>query len=212
VSRVKTAGSVRERLLQTAGDLFYREGIHTVGIDRILAEAGVAKASLYSTFRSKDELVRAYLEERASWLRGRIEQRVAAASDPQARILAIFDDLSDRVMEARFYNGCPFIRACAEGAPDSGPAREVASSYRAWQRELFARLAKEAGMPRPSETSRQLSLIYDGATVTASMNREPGVGAAARKLVERLLAESVSPAPERNKKAAARRGPLPKPG
>lgn len=193
VTKAKPVGSVRERLLQTADELFYREGIHSVGIDRILAEAGVAKASLYTTFRSKDELVRAYLEERARWLRERIEQRVEAATTPHERILTVFADDTDRAAGARFYNGCPFVRACAEGPTDAGPAREVASAYRSWQRALFARLAKEAGLPNPAEMSRQLSIIYDGAIVTASMNREPAALASARRLVERLLAEGAAP-------------------
>jgi AcrR family transcriptional regulator len=193
VTKAKAVGSVRERLLQTADDLFYREGIHAVGIDRILAQAGVAKASLYTTFRSKDELVRAYLEERARYLRERIEKRVGEAASPREGILAIFEGLADRTQGARFAHGCPFVRACAEGSAESSPAREVASSYRTWQRELFARLARDAGLPNPAETSRQLAIIYDGAIVTAAMNREPAAASAARKLVELLLAESAVP-------------------
>src|SRR3954469_17749923 len=82
---------VRERLLASADELFYREGINNVGIDRILEHAGVAKASLYTTFGSKDELVRAYLEQRNEKRRARIERHLAGKRSPREKLLAIFD-------------------------------------------------------------------------------------------------------------------------
>src|ERR1700759_1924922 len=87
--------SARERLLAAANELFYDEGIHTVGIDRVIARAGVAKASLYATFGSKDELVRAYLEARADARRRRITERLAPIAAPRDRILAVFDLLAE---------------------------------------------------------------------------------------------------------------------
>src|SRR5215813_69981 len=97
--------SARERLLAAASELFYEEGVHTVGIDRIIEHAGVAKASLYSTFGSKDELVRAYLESRAERRKQRISERVAAHERPRDRVLAIFDYLIDAVAAPTF-RGC----------------------------------------------------------------------------------------------------------
>src|SRR6478752_9418731 len=85
----------RERLLAAADELFYEQGIHTVGIDRVIESAGVAKASLYSTFGSKDELVRAYLSERMQARQQRIERSIAAHTDPRAQLIAIFDGLSE---------------------------------------------------------------------------------------------------------------------
>src|SRR4051812_15146435 len=89
-------GSPRDRLLAAADELFYEEGVHTVGIDRVIERAGVAKASLYSTFGSKEELVRAYLAARAQDRRARITQRIAQHDQPRDRILAIFDVLGER--------------------------------------------------------------------------------------------------------------------
>src|SRR5215469_4622907 len=83
--------SARERILAVANDLFYREGVHTVGIDRIIEEAGVAKASLYNSFRNKDDLVRAYLEGRRHRVMSRVQAAVDAQSDPRRRLLAVFD-------------------------------------------------------------------------------------------------------------------------
>src|SRR5580700_2241346 len=92
--------SARERLLSAADELFYEEGVHTVGIDRVIERAGVAKASLYSTFGSKDELVRAYLEGRQARRQERITEALATRYDtPQERILGVFDVLGEVVAE-----------------------------------------------------------------------------------------------------------------
>jgi AcrR family transcriptional regulator len=188
MSATKTPGSVRERLLKAADDLFYPDGVHTVGIDRILEHAGVAKASLYSTFKSKDELVKAYLDRTAEWLAHRIEARIATASTPKDRILAVFDEFADRVAEDVYY-GCPFVRACAEMPRKPTPARVAAAAQRAWLRDCFTRLSTELGASDASGLSRQLALIYDGATVSVSMDHDPGAAISARKIAERLLSE-----------------------
>src|SRR5882757_10784358 len=95
MSSKKFEGSARERLLAAATELFYAEGIHTVGIERVLERAGVAKASLYSTFGSKDELVRAYLLTRAERRQARINARIARHEGPREKILAIFDLITE---------------------------------------------------------------------------------------------------------------------
>src|SRR6186713_216247 len=82
----------RERLLAAADELFYAEGVHSVGIDRVIEHAGVAKASLYNTFGSKDELIRAYLAARHEARKERIQQRLAGMATPKEKILAVFDD------------------------------------------------------------------------------------------------------------------------
>src|SRR6516225_2910212 len=105
----------RDRLLAAADELFYKEGIHTVGIDRVLEKAGVAKASLYSTFGSKEELVHAYLQLRAERRQRRISERLARLDDPRERVLAVFDVLGDAAAEPG-YRGCAFVNASAEGA------------------------------------------------------------------------------------------------
>src|SRR5689334_24384056 len=96
---VKEAGAVRpsarERLLAAANELFYAHGVHTVGIDRIIEHAGVAKASLYSTFGSKEELVRAYLDARGLRRRDRILERIGRQGDPRRKILSVFELLGE---------------------------------------------------------------------------------------------------------------------
>src|ERR1700759_788692 len=122
--------SARERLLAAANELFYDEGVHTVGIDRVIERAGVAKASLYNTFGSKDELIRAYLELRQDARREAIAKQLAKADSPRARLLAVFDAL-DEIVRRRGFHGCAFMNATAE-APAGSAAEQVATAYREW--------------------------------------------------------------------------------
>jgi AcrR family transcriptional regulator len=178
--------TVRERLLAAADELFYAEGIHTVGIDRVLEHAGVAKASLYGTFGSKDELVRAYLEERGRKRNKRIVDRIAQHDDPRDRILAVFDVLGDTASQGSF-RGCAFVNACAERDRGSSPAKDVSARQREWLRELFAQLAADVGVPDPKETARELGLLYDGATIVAAMDGDVTAPQRGRALAAQLL-------------------------
>jgi AcrR family transcriptional regulator len=186
VTIAKAELSVRERLLAAANELFYAEGIHTVGIDRVLERAGVAKASLYGTFGSKDELVRAYLQERGRNRRERIVGRIARAGGPRDSILGIFELLDETARRASF-RGCPFVNACAEGAAGPSTAREVSAEQRRWLRDLFANLAADLGVADPDETGRQLALLYDGAIIVAAMDGDAEAPLRARALAEHLL-------------------------
>jgi AcrR family transcriptional regulator len=117
--------SARDRLLDVAGELFYREGIRAVGIDTIIARAGVAKASLYNHFKSKDELIAAWLERKdaefSAWFVAAVERR---ASEPRERLLAVFDALHEWFRTSDF-RGCAFLNSCAELPDPSHPARSV---------------------------------------------------------------------------------------
>ena len=105
--------SARERLLAASDELFYRDGVHSTGIDAVIAKAGVAKGSLYYIFGGKDELVAAYLRGRLRAWQQRIEERQAGVDDPDEKILAIFDAIADYVSLPGF-RGCPFVNAAAE--------------------------------------------------------------------------------------------------
>src|SRR5689334_24676153 len=110
--------SARERLLAAAEELFYGEGINTVGIDRIIERAGVAKASLYDCFGSKEELIRSYLHSRHEARQQRITEGLKRFRTPRAKLLGIFD-IQGEAFRARSFRGCPFVRASAEVRPDS---------------------------------------------------------------------------------------------
>jgi AcrR family transcriptional regulator len=182
--------SARDRLLDAANELFYGEGTQTVGIDRIIERAGVAKASLYNTFGSKEELVRAYLESRHAGTTQRLNAAVDAHTDPVERLLAVFDAQGMMFAQAGF-NGCAFISASAE-APSGGLIERAADDYRDDIRELFTRLAREAGAPDPVALAHQLHLIYDGAGISARMDRDPSAAIAARAAAAALLDTELS--------------------
>jgi len=183
----KTEKPVRERLLDAANELFYAEGIHTVGIDRVIEKAGVAKASLYGTFGNKEGLVRAYLELRQERRQARITERVSKHERPRDKILAVFDYLRERAAEPDF-RGCPFVNAATEGPRNEECAqRTVTLSTRAWVRDLFTQLSKELGAKDPKAFGYQLQVLYDGAMTAASMEGDLTVIDEARDMVETLL-------------------------
>ncbi|HEY5201173.1 MAG TPA: TetR/AcrR family transcriptional regulator [Acidothermaceae bacterium] len=177
--------SARDRLLTAADELFYDEGVHTVGIDRIIERAGVAKASLYNTFGSKDELIRAYLEGRYRARQERVTGFIARYDTPRERLLGVFDALGSVAAEPGF-RGCAFMNASAESLP-GGPVEEVSDESRAWTRRLFTELAAAAGVADPAGLAEQFVLLYDGATVGARMDRTAATGVAARAIAETLL-------------------------
>ena len=177
--------SPRERLLAAANELFYAEGIHTVGIDRVIEKAGVAKASLYATFGSKDELVRAYLEARAEARQKRIFDRIAPLASARDKILAVFDVLHDVARDPHF-RGCAFVNASAEG-PREGNVADVSAGMRTWTRDLFTSLAQQLEVRDPVRLGRALHLLYDGAVVGASMDRNPAIALAARDAAATLI-------------------------
>ena len=170
---MSTRVPARDRLLAAADELFYEEGVHTVGIDRVIEKAGVAKATLYSAFGSKDALVRAYLTGRHERRKERITTRLATCDDPRERLLAVFDLLGETLAQPGFH-GCAFVNASAESGPGSG-AEQATVEYRAWTRELFTGLARDAGAPDPAALAHQLQLLYDGANISARLDHgSPG--------------------------------------
>ena len=177
--------SARERLLDAADELFYEEGIHIVGIDRVIEKAGVAKASLYSTFGSKDELVRAYLARRYERRRTRIEEWVNRYDDPRDRLLAVFDALDESIAQPG-YHGCAFANATAESSRGS-VAEQVTQEYRGWTRAMFTDLARDAGAADPATLGAQLHLLYDGVNWAARIDRDLAAAGRAKAAAATLL-------------------------
>ncbi|MHA6759410.1 TetR/AcrR family transcriptional regulator [Streptacidiphilus sp. PAMC 29251] len=185
-SKVTTATpSARERLLAAADDLFYREGVQSVGIDRIVQQAGVAKASLYNLFGSKEELVQAYLDARHANTREQVERALTRFRTPRERLLGVFDAQGQLFTEPDF-NGCAHMTASAEAQPGS-PTQCAADRYRHWVRAMFTDLAREAGVADADGLARQLHLLYDGAGVSARMDHDPSAATTARAAAAALF-------------------------
>ena len=177
-----------ERAVATADRLFYEQGIHAVGVDQVAAEADISKASLYTHFRTKDDLVLGYLQGRSrSWQEHVAAELPGRGSTPRDRVLAVFDLLGEW-FAAPGYRGCPFINVEAEyGA--GHPTHEVTLEHRTWVRGLFTSLLAEAGAADPDGTALQLCLLYDGAMASAQADPSRPWAAAARAAAERLVGD-----------------------
>lgn len=177
--------SARERLLSAADELFYAEGVQSVGIDRVIEHAGVAKASLYNLFGSKEGLVRAYLEARHNGVTDQLTAAVDRHQNPRRRILAVFDAQAQMFAQPGF-RGCAFVSAFAE-APLGGLVARAAGDYRTWMRALFIDLAEQAAASDPPELGRQLLIVFDGGSTAAWMDQDPSIASSSRAAVEALL-------------------------
>jgi AcrR family transcriptional regulator len=176
--------SPRERLLAASDELFYRDGVHSTGIDAVIEKAGVAKGSLYYIFGGKDELVAAYLRGRHEAWRQRVEAAQAGIDDPDEKILAVFDAIADYVSLPEF-RGCPFNNAAAE-APAGEAQRLAIKEYRDWLRRSFVRLAAETGASDSEALADALIVLYDGALAAAEMGGTPRAAALTAKRIARL--------------------------
>src|SRR6266851_2642752 len=181
----------RERGHDAAGGLLDEHGVHTVGIDTIIERSAVAKATLYSAFGSKEELVRAYLEARHASRRATVLAEMALHDDPRRKLLALFDVLVTTVKQPEF-RGCAFANASAESGPDSAAA-EVTRTARAWLLGVMAEQATALGAADPAGLARQLTLLYDGALAQSRLDRGPAAATAA-KAAARALIDAAFPA------------------
>ena len=176
--------SPRERLLAACDELFYRDGVHSTGIDAVIEKAGVAKGSLYYIFGGKDELVAAYLRGRLERWQQLVEAAQAGVDDPDAKILAVFDAIADYVSLPE-YRGCPFHNAAAE-AP-AGEAQQLAiKEYRSWLRRSFRQLALETGVSDSEALADALIVLYDGALATTGTDEPARTAAMTAKRIARL--------------------------
>jgi AcrR family transcriptional regulator len=181
----------RERILDTAYELFSRNGIGAVGVDRIVAEASVAKMTLYRHFASKTQLALAFLELREQrWTRDWLQSEVhRLASTPRDRILAVFDVL-DGWFHRADYEGCSFINTLLE-MPESDPLHRAAAHHLEVIRGFVEDLARQAGVEHPNEVAFQLQLLMIGSIVSAGRgDRE--AARRARDMAELILADDTA--------------------
>jgi len=180
---------VKDRLLDAANRLFYAEGIEQVGIERILEEAGAAKASLYQHYGSKAELVKRYLESRAELTRPALADLLGwPGIAPRDRLLLLFDFAVEHASR-RDYRGCPFQNASRELADPAHPAIAVVCAQHAWLKAAVGAVVAEApALAQMPQLAEALVTLYDGALISAQMQQSPGPCHAARWAAEQLLA------------------------
>ncbi len=193
--RNETSGEVegvRQRILRTARELFYREGVRAIGVDRIVAESGVAKTSLYRWFPSKDDLITAFLEaeEAASWAwwDGNAER---TKDSPREQLRLQLSSIEKHITHPQ-YRGCAFDNVCTEFADEHHPARAVARRFKEETVRRLVELARALGSRNPEVLGSQLALLVDGAYGSAQVLGKNGPAgqliAAADALVDVNLA------------------------
>jgi len=186
-----TASEARRRIVETADRLFYEEGLRAVGIDRVIAEAGVAKATLYAHFPSKDDLILAVLEHREAcvteFFREAMERH---GRDRKARtpLQAFFAALGEWI-ESPGYRGCAFQNAAIELADPDHPGTEYARGYKRRFGEFLRGLIEASVGERAAKLVPAVSLLVEGAIVTAAIEGKPNAAEVARDAALRLVAE-----------------------
>ena len=154
----------RERLLSTASDLFYRQGIHSVGVDRIVDAAKVTRATFYRHFPSKEELVEAYLAREDEALRALFVAAEGQTATPGQLLVAIIEGIADDVSR-NHTRGCPFINASAEYPDPESRVRRTVRSHREWFASMLERTLAAAGRDDADDRARALVLLRDAALV-----------------------------------------------
>jgi AcrR family transcriptional regulator len=172
---------MKERILESADRLFYRNGIHAMGVDTIAAEIGISKRTLYNHFPSKDALIAAYLMRRSAPAR-------PSDKPPLAQILGSFDALERRFGSGDF-RGCPFVNAVAE-LPEEREVRAIALAFKEDRRGWFRDHLVALKVADPEGLATQLAILVDGAIATHLVRGDPAMARAAREAAWVLLAHA----------------------
>jgi AcrR family transcriptional regulator len=188
---VPTTSAARQRILDTAFALFYAEGIRAVGVDRIIAESGVAKATFYKHFPAKDDLAVAYLDRVDEvWTEQLRAAAESAGEDPRDRLVGMFDALTTACRRPG-YRGCAFLNAAAESTP-GGPVHDRTVQHKSAVRRWVRGLAEEAGAPDPDGLARALTLVLDGGLAAGALDGDPASADAAKTSAAALVAATLN--------------------
>lgn len=188
----RATGAARDRILDTAFRLFYARGLRAVGVDTIIAESGVAKATFYRHFPAKDDLILAYLDKVDRVWTAQLEHAAQAAGpDPRDQLVGLFDALATACRRPG-YRGCAFINAAAETTPGS-PVHDRTvvhkQSVLAWIRDL----AQRAGAPDPDQLARALTIVLDGGLAGGALDADPISPQTARATAGVLVRAALEP-------------------
>jgi AcrR family transcriptional regulator len=176
------------KILDVADELFYNEGIHTVGVDRIITAAGVTKATFYKHYRSKDLLIMAYVEGRHLRTKRLIDEARVNLDDP-ADVLRALAALIGQIASRPGFHGCPFINAAAQFGDPSHPVRIAVTRHREWERDMLGALVAELGHPHPDDAVDDLLLFRDGALSGSNVGDPTRAHRSLGRAVERVISE-----------------------
>jgi AcrR family transcriptional regulator len=178
----------KRRILETANRLFYDEGIRSVGIDRLISESGVTKATFYKHYGSKDRLIVEYISQRHVFAKDAVEQVIRDNSDPAVAIREILDMIVEDVVSPGF-RGCPFINAATEFTDSRHAVRQIVFD-REWYAETMSNLLKQLGHPLPGDGGDELVLARDGAMTGGYAGDPIAATTAFTRVVSRVLEQT----------------------
>jgi AcrR family transcriptional regulator len=184
-------GPAKGRILDTANELFYQHGILTVGVDRIIAQSSVTKATFYKHYRSKDNLILEYVRSRRTSVEAQVRSIIEGAPSPDAALLGILESVAAK-LTAQDFRGCPFLNVVAEFPHPTHPARLLIAEHRDWYHEVLFDLMRGTGHPFPGDAADEIILAKDGALAGGCAGDTIAAGAALGRVVKRVLAESVN--------------------
>ncbi len=182
--------AAKQRILETANRLFYEEGIRAVGIDRLIGESSVTKATFYKHYGSKDTLILEYLKVRSSLEREFLADLLSTESNPTVVIRSLMTAISDEVHRERF-RGCPFLNAAAEFSDPLHPVRILVAGHRDWITDEYSNLLRAAGNPLSGDAADELLLARDGAMAGGYAGDPISASAALHRVVDRILGDAV---------------------
>jgi AcrR family transcriptional regulator len=184
--------NARDRLIDTAIDLFYANGFHAIGLDQIIEKTGVTKTTFYKHFESKEDLILAALQKRDEWESTAWDRAVkkVAGDDPRGQLLAYFD-VMDLWFNAPDFGGCMFINAAAEFADPRDPVHQEAAKHKVKTRDMFRDLAAKAGARDPETFADLYTAIFEGTLIMRHVHHRNEAARVARPMIEQLLSRHV---------------------
>ncbi|MER8015171.1 TetR/AcrR family transcriptional regulator [Streptomyces griseoluteus] len=190
----KSRSEARARLLDTATRIFYAEGIHSVGVDRIIAEAQVTRATLYRHFKGKDELILAYLQQADRGIRGQVAAIRAQGLPAAETVRAVGRSIADGI-ESPGFRGCAFLNAVAEYPDPAHPVHQAVLDHRQWFLETVTQLMEDAARTPADVTGRHFVMLRDGAMAAGCLFDPTLIRATFLEGVEGILRAGAAPAP-----------------
>ena len=188
-TRARSGSATRARILTAAKDLFYTHGIRATSADRIIEQVGITKVTFYRHFRTKSDLVVAYLQEQAaaeqSWM-----QSMRRTGDAEGSLRAFAEGIGSASCSPGF-RGCAFINAAAEYPDEEDPVRLAVDAHRRWMVHLFEEIAGDAGVDDAESAARQLMIVRDGAMVNGYLGDSSSVAASLGAAFVAIISEGV---------------------
>ncbi len=184
---MRTTSTLREKIVDVASDLFQTRGINSTGVDTIVAEAGIAKMTLYKYFRSKEDLILEVLRQRHDEFRDWLGKRLSSRNDIPAERMMVLFDLIDEWVSSPDFRGMPFLKASSEFPDADNPVHRLSVEQSEQFRAFLADLAKESGVQEAEPLALQLSLLIEGAMLAEQMSRGCGAAKHARQAAKVLV-------------------------